>query len=780
MVAKTKSAEEGRKRGVAALTLIIAEKNLAARRIAAILSGGKARTVRRGRVAVYEFTRDGERYAVVGLRGHVVEMDYPKEMNSWDRVDLEDLAKAEPVKRVTERGIVNVIKSLAREADRIIIATDYDREGELIGAEAAEMIREVKPHVDIKRARFSAITPWDLKSAFENLTEIDENLARAAEARQRIDLSWGAVLTRFFSVATGRRGKDFLSVGRVQSPTLALIVEREKEILSFVPEKIFIVKADLQKGRVGFSAEHVSNPFREREVAERARERAASSGTARVLSFSSDVANLRPPPPLNTTEFLREANRLGVPPARAMAIAEELYMSGYISYPRTDNTVYPRGLDIKGILNRLKDTPLRKAVEYTVAHRRRVPTRGRREESDHPPIHPVMPAKEGELKGDAWKIYEFIVRRFLATLTEDATLEKKEARFGIGGERFVARGTRVVNPGWLSIYPYYTPQEESIPDLKEGDEVRVMDVRMTEDETKPPRRYSQGDLIKRMEDLNLGTKSTRHEIIQKLISRGYAYGNPLRPTKLGVALVEALQENDVSVVKPDMTARLEEDMARIAKGDIRMEDVVKESTDMLSEIIRDLKLKEEDIARFIREALREERVVGRCPRCGSELLVIRSKRGKFVGCSNYPECRFAFSIPSGGSIQRSERKCPACGSDMIVLRVRGRKQMRCIDPECKYNSAKDVLGTCPECGGEIVVRYGRTGKRFAGCSNYPECRVTYPLPQRGQIVPTGEKCEKCGAPVVIVRMRGKGKWKKCLNPECDESGSKSKASDRKG
>ncbi len=764
----------------AGLTLIIAEKNLAARRIAAILSGGKVRTVRRGRVAVYEFTKDGETYAVVGLRGHVVELDYPEEMNSWDSVDLEELVRAQPVRRVTERGIVRVIKSLAERAQRVIIATDYDREGELIGAEAAEIIRSVRPDVEIRRARFSAITPWDLKAALQNLTEIDENLARAAEARQRIDLSWGAGLTRFVSRSTGRRGKDFLSVGRVQSPTLALIVEREKEILSFVPEKIYTVKADLEKGDTSFAAAHVSSPFRDRNDAERVREKASSSSWATVVTFSSNTNPLRPPAPLNTTEFLREANRLGIPPARAMAVAEELYMSGYISYPRTDNTVYPRGMDIKGILNRLRDTPLWRAVEYTMSHRRRVPTRGRREESDHPPIHPVMPAKEGELKGDAWRIYEFVVRRFLATLTRDAVLEKKEAKLDIGGEAFVSRGMRVAEPGWLSIYPYYTPQEEGIPDLKVGERIRVIEVHLTEDETKPPRRYTQGDLIKAMEDLNLGTKSTRHEIIQKLITRGYAYGNPLRPTKLGVALVEALQENDVSVVRPDMTARLEEDMARIARGDIPMEEVVRESTDMLSEIIKDLRLKEEDIARFIKKALREERVVGKCPRCGSELLVIRSKRGKFVGCSNYPECRFAFSLPSTGSIQRSERKCPVCGSDMVVLRVRGRKQTRCIDPECEYNSSRDVLGTCPECGGKIVIRHGRTGKRFAGCSNYPECRVTYPLPQKGQISPAGEVCERCGAPVVVIRIRGRGKWKSCLNPGCGDGGSKAKASDRKG
>ncbi len=202
--------------------LIIAEKDNAARRIAEILFSD-VRKKRIGNVNVY-FSKDA---AVIGLRGHIVELDFPEQYNNWSKVPLKALLKAKMIKKIKEENIAKVLRSLAKEADRVTIATDYDREGELIGFEALEIIKRVNPEIKVDRAKYSAITPQEIKKAFSKRTNLNYNLVKAAEARQIIDLMWGAILTRLLSVASGRMGKEFLSVGRVQTPTLRFIVERE-------------------------------------------------------------------------------------------------------------------------------------------------------------------------------------------------------------------------------------------------------------------------------------------------------------------------------------------------------------------------------------------------------------------------------------------------------------------------------------------------------------------------------------------------------------------------
>ena len=227
--------------------LVVTEKNNAAMRIATILSEGRSRRSYPRRVAVFEFERDGDEWTVVGLRGHVLNLDYTDEFNRWEANELRRLIWAEPVKLVTAHNIVETLKELAVKADEVIVATDFDREGELIGVEALEIIRPVSPHKTVRRARFSALTRGDILRAFSELVEVDYALAESAETRQVVDLAWGATLTRFMSLAASQLGKDFLSVGRVQTPTLALVVDREKEIETFVPQDYWDLFAHLKK-----------------------------------------------------------------------------------------------------------------------------------------------------------------------------------------------------------------------------------------------------------------------------------------------------------------------------------------------------------------------------------------------------------------------------------------------------------------------------------------------------------------------------------------------------
>ncbi|MCK4902315.1 MAG: DNA topoisomerase I, partial [Thermoplasmatales archaeon] len=243
------------------MKLVICEKNIAARRIAYILSGGNSKSTRLGKTPVYEFSKDGDIWKVIGLRGHIINLDFPECFNQWNKIPPKELIEVEPCKRVTEKGIASSLKSLVDKNPFLIVATDYDREGELIGVEVINLLKEYNKNINqIKRAKFSAITNYEIKSAFDKLTEVDYNLSNAGESRQVIDLIWGAVLTRYISLTAQRFGKDFLSIGRVQSPTLALLVKREKEIKNFEPKTYWKIIATLKKSE-SFDATHHEGQF---------------------------------------------------------------------------------------------------------------------------------------------------------------------------------------------------------------------------------------------------------------------------------------------------------------------------------------------------------------------------------------------------------------------------------------------------------------------------------------------------------------------------------------
>lgn len=244
--------------------LIITEKANAARRISTILSDGKSSTKKIGGASVISFDANGDEYSVVSLRGHILELDYPKEYNDWSAGSPTELVYAPQVKTVKVKSILSNIKSLAAEAGEVIIATDYDREGELIGVETVEAAGVDMSKV--KRAKFSALTKAEVENAFSNLELPDKHLSNAAEARQIIDLSWGAVLTRQISLASGQVGKNFLSVGRVQSPTLKLLVDKNEEVENFVPVPFWNVNAKF--GLLAFQGDHIKNPFWEKKEAE--------------------------------------------------------------------------------------------------------------------------------------------------------------------------------------------------------------------------------------------------------------------------------------------------------------------------------------------------------------------------------------------------------------------------------------------------------------------------------------------------------------------------------
>ena len=754
--------------------LIVTEKNHAARRIALILSDNTQKTQTTGGVQVLSFSRGKDQYFVIGLRGHIILLDYPERYNNWDSVPPKELVYAKPEKTVdpSAKKIMNTLKDLVSGVDEIIVATDYDREGELIGAEALD---QAEAKGTIRRARFSALTKGEIEKAFSDLTELDRKLASAAETRQLIDLAWGAALTRFISLASGQLGKDFLSVGRVQSPTLALIVDREREIAAFNPTPYWLVNADLRK-ETQFKASHKNGKFTDKNQAHAAVAKAKVAKTAMVKDFQESENEEWPPIPFSTTAFLMEANKIGLSPSQAMKIAEALYTDGYISYPRTDNTVYPPSLSLRNILEKLRKSEFSKEAEELLEQETLRPSRGKKSTTDHPPIYPVEAAKKGELKGHYWDVYELVTRRFLASVAPLCRTLITKVEFDIGGEPFLSEGYLVTFPGWRKYYPYYRYTEVKLPKLGVGDSVDMLRVHSTEKKTTPPERYSQGSLVKKMEDLGLGTKSTRHETIQKLYDRGFVKGaRILEPTESGTAVIGALERhaNDITSVK--MTSHLETDMDMIAGGELEQAEVVEESQAMLEDIMTVLEKNKRQIGDDIKRALREQHTLGHCPKCETgHLIQIRMKNGSsFAGCTNYPECRNTYPLPRGMLILATNDKCEVCGGPKVKTIAKGQAPIVvCIDPSCAGAKKERYVGKCPQCGGDIRMIQSKKGKRFAGCSNYPNCKAIYPLPQQGKIIATGQSCDACQSPIIQVMMSNKGRWSLCLNMNCPKKAQK--------
>jgi DNA topoisomerase-1 len=740
--------------------LIVTEKDSAARKIAEILGSGKVSVKEHGRgrqkVKSYHFDQDGGDAVAVGLRGHVMKTVFPNTYKRWSLKYLGEMIEKPDLAWIVDGGASTTMVALraaAKGADELIIATDYDREGELIGHEALEILRgeafrrhpndkpekkkkktngdtarskpaaplpdpedngdpRVKPMLNPTvvdrhiRVRYSALTPEEVRAAFEKPSTVDFNLAEAAHSRQDIDLIWGAVLTRFMSLASYRYGSDYLSVGRVQTPTLRLIVDRELERRAFVPVPYWEIKARLERDGEELEVAHVKGRFDTAESMETALAR-AQADTAKVTDYKAQPRQVPPPPPFNTTALMSAASSVGVSPARTMRAAESLYLDGLISYPRTDNTHYPPSLDLHGSLELLAAwSPVATVARRLAGQSKLTPTKGKKRTTDHPPIYPVG-APRGELSGDEAKVYELVARRFLATLMPPATIEGQRLDVTIGDEQFLARGSRVATPGFLEVYEKYSPKRDRpLPPSDIGDILRVLTVFSESKETQPPSRYGQGSLIEKMEDLGLGTKATRADIIQHLYDRNYVRDNPLEPTELGVALITgfdaAMREAPLDISSSKMTAELERHMDMISEGSMRREDVVRESQEMLKQAWRLLDTHIEDIRQRVKSGVIDDLTLGECTQCGGRLRVLRGRTGKrFVACvgkeGDPPQepvaegerprrgCGQTFPLPQRGTITPTGKSCGSCGWPEIKVvgaGGRGRPWVLCIDIDC--------------------------------------------------------------------------------------------------
>ncbi len=389
-----------------------------------------------------------------------------------------------------------------------------------------------------------------------------------------------------------------------------------------------------------------------------------------------------------------------------MRLAEDLYMDGFISYPRTDNTVYPVSLDLKELVGSLVRIPEFSAAK-DLLDGELTPTRGKKETTDHPPIYPTQAVYPNALEGPKRRVYELVVRRFLATFGKPMITESARADIRAGTEMYFVRGSIVVDPGYAAIYTYARSADNELPALEEGQKLDLDGAPwMVDKETQPPSRISQGKLIEMMEELGLGTKATRPDIIQKLYSRGYVYNNPPEPSETGIAMYKAFHDHVVRMATPEMTAELEHDMDLIADGKTSKDQVIQISRDMLHQTYDDLFERREELAKTIWAGMDEDKYIGHCEVCEEKgrtvhedgspnrLRIIDLKGGKrFWGCEGYnrdnPEdpdsCGNSGPLPGRGyELWRLEPKCSVCGvrPRLSVKGFRGRPWKLCLNDDC--------------------------------------------------------------------------------------------------
>ncbi len=665
-------------------TLVVTEKPNVAERIANSL--GKAVKKTQGGVSYYEVGDNVVAPAVGHIYG-LQETNYKGWVYPVFDIEWAPAYRVSKSSAFTKKYLDN-IKRLASGCDRFINACDYDVEGEVIGYNVIKYGCGADPHSDaVGRVKYSTLTRESILKAFENVGSIDFGLADAGVARHILDWYWGINLSRALSNAA-RRAKKYatLSIGRVQGPTLKVLSARERSIRAFKPEKYWQVEMLCHKD-TDFTALHDADKFKDQGAADAVKEKCGPK--ASVEKVESKKYKQKPPYPFDLTTLQTEAYKhLNLDPRRTLEVAQDLYTNACISYPRTSSQQIPADIDVRKII-----TDLKKQEEYgglcnTLLGKKKLkPANGKKKDPAHPAIHPTGEVPEG-LSEQHRKLYDLIVRRFLASFGEDAVRQTVTVNLDNNGEPFTAKGKTTVEDGWHVYYgPYAKFEENLLPVLKKGDEVDVKDVLVHEKETKPPKRYTPASIIKEMEKRNIGTKATRSQIVDILFRRGYVTGKAIEVTALGLNVVDALNKYCPQVLSDKLTRKFEEDMEKIQEGKLTADEVVEEGRESLEGILSDFKKNElnigEALAKSIETVKRRQNSLGPCPVCGEDLVMRKSRYGgHFIGCSGYPNCTHTWPLPKD-KVNKTGT-CKHCGYAVMTVYPKGKKRVWrfCVNQKC--------------------------------------------------------------------------------------------------
>jgi len=717
--------------------LIITEKPKAAQRIAEALADGKA--IRKGEKGVYyyEITNRNADILIGCAVGHLYGLaEKEKKKGGYPVFDVEWKPTYETSKSAAfTKKYAATLTKLSKMASQFTIACDYDVEGEVIGHNVLRFICKQK---DARRMKFSTLTKPDLVEAYEHVSpHIMWGMAYAGEARHELDWYWGINLSRALTSSIKKAGLfKILSIGRVQGPTLQIIVQREKEIKVFKPQPFWQIQLDGTVKNGGIIALHEKDKFWDKKEADSVYANAkGKNGT--VSEIKKESFQQAPPYPFDLTTLQTEAYRcFGAPPKATLEIAQELYTAGLISYPRTSSQQLPPTIGYGKILTALAQQQDYSALCKKLLQKSLKPNNGKKTDPAHPAIYPTgMKLKTADRRGQ--KVYDLIVRRFLATFADEATRETMTVKIDVNKELFVAAGTRTTSKGWHEFYgPYARFKDEELPAITKGETVIQKKLDVLAKETKPPARYTPASIIKELEKRNLGTKSTRAEIVDTLYNRGYVTGRAIEATDLGIKIVETLGKYSPEIIDEELTRHFELEMDEIQEDKKKGEEVLSEAKTVLIKILDGFKKKEKSIGEELLGATKDsevkENTIGPCPICGKGTLMMkRGKFGRFIACSTYPDCKATFKLPATGLIKALNKPCETCKYPMVTVINGGKKpQEVCINPDCpskvSENAQKQLKQNenhkCSKCGeGKMVQRRSIYGS-FLGCDRFPKCR----------------------------------------------------------
>lgn len=699
----------------------------------------------------------GSNYKVMASKGHV--RDLPK---STLGIDIEHGFEPHYINIRGKGELIRELKKEAKNADRIYLATDLDREGEAISWHLAAALG--LPEDKIKRITFNEITKSAIKESIKSPRKIDIDLVNAQQTRRILDRIVGYKLSPFL----WKTVKSGLSAGRVQSIATKIIVEREDEIRAFLPREYWTVDAVLTSDGRDFTAHYYGE---------------AGSKDKNELSAESEAVRIKedcfgkkfvcteikkgnrtksPAPPFITSTLQQEASKkLNFQSQRTMRVAQELYegvnlghenggVQGLITYMRTDSLRVAAEAQ-SAAFEYISDNY---GKDYCPEKPRVYRTKANAQDA-HEAIRPSKVALDPEkikkmLTPDQYKLYKLIWRRFLASQMSSAVLSTVNAEFACESHIFKSSGYTVKFRGYMALYEETsdtadTEREVVLPPVEKDAELNARDIIPEQHFTEPPPRYTEASLIKFLEEKGIGRPSTYTPIITIIISRGYVKrdGKSLRPTDLGEIITRLMNKSFPDIVDYKFTASMENQLDEIENGNATMLDMLSKFYEGFS---RELEEAEKTVSKETYEAPAEETDII-CEKCGSRMIVKNGRYGRFAACPNYPECKNTKQLNKSGTAEAEKEpeiapfKCEFCGSDVVVRQGRYGAFYACSRyPECKFTKQKvKSLGvSCPKCGRDIVTKYGRNKTVFYSCSGYPECDFS------SWDLPTNEKCPQCG------------------------------------
>lgn len=724
------------------MELMISEKPSAAKKIAEALADTKPVVEKNNGVTTYRLQHKGKDISIVAAAGHLYTVMEKKKSFVYPSYDIEWVPSFKAGKdNAFSKKFLDVIKKEAKKSKSFVVACDYDTEGEVIGY---NIVRFACGQKDAARMKFSTLTKDELVQSYENRSpKLDWGLARAGETRHFLDWLYGINLSRALMTAIKNQGMfKVLSTGRVQGPALKIVADKEKEIKAFIPVPFWQVLFTGIKDKITIEAFYKEDKIWDKKTAETIYKKCKDKDAV-IAKVTNRTYKQAPPNPFNLGDLQTEGYRnFGITPKQVLQIAQSLYLSGYTSYPRTSSQQIPSSINTKKILEDLK-----KNTEYTKLVsiiKKSTPNNGPKTDPAHPAIHPTG-IKPTKLEGRDKKIYDLIVKRFLASFGEFAERESIKAELDIEKEIFILEGKRTIEKGWHTLYePYVDLKEAQLPELKEKQIIKHKNLEFLEKETSPPRRYTQSSLVTELEKLGLGTKATRADIVDNLFNRGYVDGKSIEVTELGMQTVDVLHKYVPEILDVQLTHDIEEELEEIKSKHTGEEEVLTHAKNELDKILKKFKEQEKSIGKELLQAEKdtweEMNTIGKCTECDGNLLIKKGKFGRFAACTNYPECKVTMKLPQSKIVKKTGKVCEHC-SYPIVLNLHGKRMMPlCINPDCPTKAPADkdtiieekeiskgfVEKECPKCKNPLMLRKSVYGE-FIGCTNFPKCRYTEKL-----------------------------------------------------